>query len=44
MQNTHFLFRDGASICQVNQQQALRDRKGCGGGGGIVENGAILSY
>lgn len=27
MQNTNFLFRDGASICQVNQQQALRDRK-----------------
>lgn len=35
----------GASICQVNQQQALRDRKGRGGGsGGVVENGAILSY
>lgn len=39
MQNTHFLFRDGASICQVNQQQALRDRNG----GRVVEKGAILS-
>lgn len=27
MQNTCFLFRDGASVCQVNQQQAQREWK-----------------
>lgn len=42
MQNTCFLFRDGASICQVNQQQqAQRERKREKNN---HQNGAIPSY
>lgn len=42
MQNTCFLFRDRASICQVNQQQhAQREQKREKNN---LKNGAIPSY
>lgn len=42
MQNACFLFRDRASICQVNQQQAQRESEKKEKNN--LQNGAILSY